>query len=79
MIVSIRKWTSLIGFIIVFALVLLLVSGGYRWLADAVSPVHPYKEPTGDSVKVFVTDRPHPTAARPPISCAGSIGTANEL
>ncbi|WP_138753436.1 YqzK family protein [Paenibacillus sinopodophylli] len=56
MVFSIRRWTSRIFFIIIFTLLLCLVTGSYRWLADAISPVHPYREPKGASLKVFVTD-----------------------
>ncbi|KRE54315.1 YqzK family protein [Paenibacillus sp. Soil522] len=56
MVFSIRKWTSRIVFIVIFAVLLLAVTGSYRWLADAISPVHPYREPKGAALKVFVTD-----------------------
>ena len=60
MVFSIRRWTSRIFFIVVFTVLLFVVTGGYRWLADAISPVHPYREPKGDAMKVFVTDPESP-------------------
>lgn len=60
MVFSIRKWTRRIVFLVVFMILLFTVTGGYRWLADAISPVHPYREPKGDALKVFVTDPDSP-------------------
>lgn len=60
MVFSIRTWTSRIFFCVVFVILLFAVTGGYRWLVEAVSPVHPYKEPRGDAMKVFVTDPDSP-------------------
>lgn len=56
MILSIRKWTSRVLFIFIFSILLLAVTGGYRWLAETLSPVHPYRVPKGDALKVFVSE-----------------------
>lgn len=69
MVFSIRRWTSRVFFMFVFVLLLFVVTGGYRWLADAISPVHPYREPKGNAMKVFVTDPNSPD----------STGTADRL
>ncbi|CAM4503548.1 hypothetical protein FHS16_004539 [Paenibacillus endophyticus] len=60
MVFSIRNWSSRVFFIVIFTLLFLVVTGGYRWLADAISPVHPYREPKGAALKVFVTDPDSP-------------------
>ncbi|MGO4539793.1 DUF4227 family protein [Paenibacillus sp. 2TAB19] len=60
MVLSIRKWASKLFFIVVFTAALLVVTGGYRFLVDAISPVHPYREPKGEALKVFLTDPESP-------------------
>lgn len=60
MVLSIRRWTSRFVFFVIFTILLFVVTGGYRWLADVVSPVHPYQEPRGRSLKVFVHDPDSP-------------------
>lgn len=60
MVFSIRRWTSRVFFIVVFSILLFIVTGGYRWLAEAISPIHPYREPKGNAMKVFVTDADSP-------------------
>ncbi|MFF2482092.1 DUF4227 family protein [Paenibacillus sp. NPDC058071] len=56
MVVSLRRWLSRLLFVILFALLLFIVTGGYRLLADAVSPIHPYKKPKGEALKVFQSE-----------------------
>ncbi|WP_168119218.1 DUF4227 family protein [Paenibacillus sp. HB172176] len=56
MVVSLRRWASRLLFIALFFALLLLAAGGYGWLIEVVSPVHPYAKPKGDAMKVFVTD-----------------------
>lgn len=55
MVLSLRKWLSRILFVVLFTLLLLVATGGYRWLVDVISPVHPYRTPKGDALKVFQT------------------------
>lgn len=57
---SIRKWVSRMFFIVLFTAILLIVTGGYRVLIDVISPVHPYREPKGEALKVFVSDPESP-------------------
>ncbi|WP_424766137.1 DUF4227 family protein [Paenibacillus sp. sgz302251] len=64
MIVSIRRWTSRFIFIVLFAALLLTVTGGYRWLVDALSPVPSYRVPHGDSLKVFITEPGPPDSSK---------------
>ncbi|QAY68402.1 DUF4227 family protein [Paenibacillus protaetiae] len=56
MIVSVRRWLARILFLIAFAILFLVATGGYRLLIDAISPVHPYQEPRGHAAKVFRSD-----------------------
>ncbi|MBD2869587.1 DUF4227 family protein [Paenibacillus arenilitoris] len=56
MVLSIRRWMSRIVFLVIFAILLLIVTGGYRWLAEALSPVQPYRVPAGDALKVFKSE-----------------------
>lgn len=56
MVFLIRGWISRLLFLALFAVILFIAAGGYRWLVDVVSPVHPYHKPRGDAMKVFVTD-----------------------
>ncbi|MFC4777493.1 DUF4227 family protein [Paenibacillus sp. GCM10023252] len=56
MIWSIRKWANRMLFVVIFTLLLLIVTGSYGWLADVLSPVHPYRTPQGDALKVFQSD-----------------------
>ncbi|MFX3633553.1 MAG: DUF4227 family protein [Candidatus Pristimantibacillus sp.] len=60
MVLSLRRWLSRIVFVIVFALLLLITTGGYRWVVDIISPVHPYHTPKGDALKVFQEDPSSP-------------------
>lgn len=60
MVFSIRGWAGRLLFLALFAVLLFIAGGGYRWLVDAVSPVHPYQKPRGDALKVFVEDPPSP-------------------
>ncbi|ALS28374.1 DUF4227 family protein [Paenibacillus cisolokensis] len=53
MVVSVRKWVGNLLFMTVFLALFLVVSGGYRWLLDFISPVDPYREPQGEAVKAF--------------------------
>ncbi|CAM3965961.1 YqzK family protein [Paenibacillus alkaliterrae] len=64
MIFSIRTWTSRVVFIVVFSVLLLAVTGGYRWLAEALSPVHPYRVPEGDALKVFISEPGPPDSSK---------------
>ncbi|GLX69060.1 DUF4227 family protein [Paenibacillus glycanilyticus] len=56
MVLSLRKWLSRILFVVIFTLLLLIVTGSYRFLIDAIAPVHPYRTPKGDALKVFQSD-----------------------
>lgn len=56
MILSVRRWLSRILFIVIFVVLFLIATGGYRLLVDVISPVHPYREPKGSALKVFKTD-----------------------
>lgn len=56
MIVTVRSWFSRLLFLMLFAVLLFIAAGGYRWLVDVIAPVHPYREPKGDAMKVFLTD-----------------------
>jgi hypothetical protein len=53
MVLSLRKWLSRILFVVIFTLLLLIATGSYRWLVDVIAPVHPYKIPKGEALKVF--------------------------
>ncbi|XEC92816.1 DUF4227 family protein [Paenibacillus tarimensis] len=53
MVVSLRKVFSLLSFAILFILLTLLVSGGYRWLLEKVSFTDRYEAPQGQALKVF--------------------------
>jgi len=53
---SFRKWLNQVLFVCLFVILLIVAAGGYRWLIDVISPVHPHKQPRGAAVKVFVTD-----------------------
>jgi len=53
MVFSIRKWTSRLLFIVIFLLMLIVATGGYRWLIDAIAPIDPYHKPKGEAVKAF--------------------------
>lgn len=56
MVLSLRSLLGRLGFIALFAVLLFIAAGGYKWLVDAISPVHPYREPEGNAVKVFIQD-----------------------
>ncbi|WP_042162636.1 DUF4227 family protein [Paenibacillus gorillae] len=56
MVLSLRKWISRIVFAIIFSMLLILATGGYSWLVDVISPVHPYHKPKGAAMKVFQAD-----------------------
>ncbi|WP_265525130.1 YqzK family protein [Paenibacillus sp. JDR-2] len=56
MVLSLRRWLSRILFVVIFTLLLLIVTGSYRWLVDVIAPVHPYREPKGAALKVFQAD-----------------------
>ncbi|MFD0958749.1 DUF4227 family protein [Paenibacillus chungangensis] len=60
MIVSIRKWIGRILFLLLFSMLLIIVTVGYRWLVEVVSPIHPYKKPEGHAMKVFDVDPEFP-------------------
>ncbi|MDQ6421020.1 DUF4227 family protein [Paenibacillus sp. LHD-117] len=60
MVVSFKSWVSRLLFILLFAVLLMIAAGGYRWLLDVVSPVHPYQKPRGDAMKVFEHDPTSP-------------------
>lgn len=53
MVISFKSWFSRMLFVVLFAVLLVIVSGGYRWLLDVVSPLHPYQKPKGDALKVL--------------------------
>lgn len=55
-IISLREWLNRVLFIGLFVVLLIIAAGGYKWLVDVFAPVHPYREPAGNAVKVFVTD-----------------------
>lgn len=57
MIIPLRKWVSLVLFLLLFAVLLWAAGGGYRWLTGVVSPLAPYTKPKGDAVKVFGEER----------------------
>lgn len=63
MVFSIRGWTSRLLFLAVFAVLLFIAAGGYRWLVEAVSPVQPYQEPKGDAMKVIAREHSMPDSA----------------
>jgi hypothetical protein len=50
-------------FLAVFALLLFVAAGGYRWLEEVISPVQPYREPKGDAMKVFAREPSSPDSA----------------
>lgn len=56
MVLSLRKWFSRFVFVLLFGLLFIAATGGYRFLVDVISPVHPYKTPKGDALKVFQVD-----------------------
>ncbi|MFD1955804.1 DUF4227 family protein [Paenibacillus thailandensis] len=53
MIFSLRRWVPRIVFMLLFLVLLLVASGGYRLLREAITPIHPYREPKGHAVKVL--------------------------
>jgi len=57
MVISFKGWISRLLFILLFAVLLVIASGGYRWLLDVVSPLDPYHKPRGDAMKVFEHER----------------------
>ena len=60
MVVSLRGWAGRLLFLALFVILLLIAAGGYRWLIDVISPIHPYAKPKGDAMKVFITDPKSP-------------------
>lgn len=60
MVFSIRNWVSRILFMIVFVMLLFVVTAGYRWMVEVISPIHPYQAPRGDAMKVFLSDPDSP-------------------
>ncbi|MBH5318026.1 YqzK family protein [Paenibacillus sp. GSMTC-2017] len=60
MVFSLQGWLNRLLFIIVFIILLFFAAGGYRFLVEVISPIHPYQKPKGDAVKVFVTDPKSP-------------------
>lgn len=40
-------------FLVLFAVLLVFASGGYRWLLEVVSPISPYDKPKGEALKVL--------------------------
>lgn len=63
MVLSIRKWTSRLVFLIIFMLLLIIATGGYRWLIDAIAPFDPYQKPKGAAVKAFTEEHGMPDDA----------------
>jgi len=55
MVFSIRRWTGRLLFIIVFLMLLIAFTGGYRWIVNVISPLEPYRVPKGEAVKVTTT------------------------
>ncbi|MCR2803082.1 YqzK family protein [Paenibacillus soyae] len=63
MVFSIRGWASRLLFLAVFAILLFVAAGGYRWLIAVVSPVQPYSEPKGEAMKVIAGEPSMPDSA----------------
>ncbi|MBD2846831.1 YqzK family protein [Paenibacillus sp. IB182496] len=59
MIISLRKWLAALAFVVLFAVLTVIASGGYRWLVDKALAPDRYKEPQGYAVKVFEEDVVH--------------------
>ncbi|MDF2834551.1 MAG: hypothetical protein K0Q63_191 [Paenibacillus sp.] len=53
MVISFKGWMSRMLFLLLFAALLVIASGGYRWLLEVVSPVSPYHKPKGEALKVL--------------------------
>ncbi|REK77316.1 DUF4227 family protein [Paenibacillus paeoniae] len=62
MVFSFRGWLNRVWFLIVFAVLLFFAAGGYQWLVEVASPIHPFQKPKGAAMKVFVTDPESPEA-----------------
>lgn len=60
---SLRGWVKQLLFTVLFVVILFFAAGGYRWLVDAISPIHPYQLPKGESLKVFLTDPDSPDSS----------------
>ncbi|MOA17132.1 hypothetical protein D3C78_1373780 [compost metagenome] len=41
-----------------------MATGGFRWLADVISPIHPYEVPEGDALKVNVQEPMMPDSSK---------------
>jgi hypothetical protein len=54
MILSVRKWAGRALFIVIFCMLAFIAAGGYRFLADTLSPLQSYRVPQGNALKVFV-------------------------
>ncbi|MEC0205787.1 YqzK family protein [Paenibacillus lautus] len=53
MIISIRKIGSLIRFITMFAVLTMFFYFVLGWVGDWLTPMDPYREPSGQAVKAF--------------------------
>ncbi|MFD2116025.1 DUF4227 family protein [Paenibacillus yanchengensis] len=57
MIISLKMFWKRIVFFVVFICLVLVVSGGYHWLFDLMSPLQSNKLPRGEAVKVFTIEQ----------------------
>lgn len=53
MVISFKGWASRLLFLVLFAVLLVVASGCYRWLLEVVSPISQYDKPKGEALKVL--------------------------